>query len=155
MLGNCVRDRIKMDMFKSKHDIKDNIIGLICQMNRSNCKVARSPQQSPEFYWEEKIQPRLLELEKNCRENDWYFGYLTIADFSFYEMMNNIMWLFPDLANTFPKLIALRNRVFELDAVRAYETSDRSVKIFNPVWFFNKIKEDIREDKRKMEIETK
>lgn len=34
-------------MFKSKHDIKDNIIGLICQLNRSNCKPNKIPQKSP------------------------------------------------------------------------------------------------------------
>ncbi len=62
LLGNCVRDRIRLDMFKSKHDIKDNIIGLICQMNRTNTKVTRAPQQSPEFYWEEKILPKLAEI---------------------------------------------------------------------------------------------
>ena len=62
LLGSSIRDRIKLDMFKSKHDIKDNIIALICQLNRNNCKPNRLPQQSPEFYWEEKIQPKLIEI---------------------------------------------------------------------------------------------
>jgi hypothetical protein len=149
LLGNCVRDRIKLDMFKSKHDIKDNIIGLICQMNRTNCKVG-TPQQTPEFYWEEKILPKLLEIERNCKQDDWYFGYITVADFSFYEMMNNIEWLFPDLAPNFPKLMALRNRVYSLDCIRQFENSNTSVKIFNPVFFFNSLQE-----KRKMDIEAK
>lgn len=128
-------------MFKSKHDIKDNIIGMICQMNRNNCKVSRTPQQSPEFYWEEKIQPKLVELERNCKEDSWYFGYITVADFCFYEMINNIEWLFPGLAANFPKLLALRNRVYSLERIYAYETSDKSVKIFNPVWLYNKFQE--------------
>lgn len=40
-------------MLKSKHDIKDNIIALICQINRPNSKDA--PQHAPEYYWESKI----------------------------------------------------------------------------------------------------
>jgi hypothetical protein len=147
LLGSCVRDRIRLDNFKGKHDIKDNIIALICQMNRSDSAPARTlPQQSPEFYWEEKILPRLAEIERSCRQDDWYFGYVTVADFSFYEMMNNIEWLFPELVGSFPKLMALRDKVYALDRIRAYETSSNSVKIFNPVWFYNDLQE-----RRKME----
>jgi len=35
-------------------------------------------------------------------------------DFIFYEMMNNIEWLFPDLVNSFPKLMKLRNKMRDL-----------------------------------------
>lgn len=55
LLGNSIKDRIKIDMFKSKHDIKDNVIGLICQMNRNQLKSNKVPQQSPEYYWKEMI----------------------------------------------------------------------------------------------------
>lgn len=118
LLGNSIRDRIKIDIFKSKHDIKDNIIALICQVNRANPK--ERPQHTPEFYWETKIQPKLIEIEQNCHENGWYFGYLTVADFSFYEMMNNLLWLFPAIATAFPKLMNLRNKVLSLPAISAY-----------------------------------
>lgn len=49
LLGTSIRDRIRIDVFKSKHDIKDNIIALICQVNRTNPK--ERPQHAPEFYW--------------------------------------------------------------------------------------------------------
>jgi hypothetical protein len=149
LLGSSIRDRIKIDVFKSKHDIKDNIIALICQVNRTNAK--ERPQHSPEFYWETKIQPKLLEIELNCSEQGWYFGYLTLADFSFYEMMNNLLWLFPAIANSFPKLMTLRNKVLALEAIAAYENSDKAVKIFNPVYFFN----ECEGGSKKMEIENK
>jgi hypothetical protein len=47
--------------------------------------------------------------------------------------------------------MALRNRVFSLESIRAYEMSSNSVKIFNPVWFYN----NFQEEKKRMEIETK
>lgn len=49
LLGATARDRIKLDAFKSKYDIKDNIIALICQMNRDHPK--EGPLKGPEYYW--------------------------------------------------------------------------------------------------------
>lgn len=38
LLGSTAKDRIKLDSFKSKYDIKDNIIALVCQVNRNTSK---------------------------------------------------------------------------------------------------------------------
>lgn len=118
LLGTTLKDRLKIDHFKSKYDIKDNIIALICHINRSNPKG--KPEHAPEYYWENKLLPKLMEFEEKCKEEDWYFGYLTVADFSFYEMMNNLKWLFPEIANTFPKLNALKRKVLRLKQIEAY-----------------------------------
>jgi hypothetical protein len=118
LLGINIRDKVKIDMLKSKHDIKDNVIALICQMNRPGAN--NSPQHPPEYYWESKIEPRLKELEANCKEADWFFGYISIMDFIFYEMMNNMEWLFPELVKNFPKLMNLRNLVRALPAISSY-----------------------------------
>jgi hypothetical protein len=93
----------------------------------------------------------LVEIEQNCSEQGWYFGYITVADFSFYEMMNNLLWLFPTIAGSFPKLMNLRNQVHALDAVAKYEASDRAVKIYNPVFFFK----ECESTSKRMEIEAK
>lgn len=50
--------------------------------------------------------------------------------------------------------MALRNRVYALDRIRAYESSSKSVKIFNPVWFYNNFQQNM-EGKLKMEVENK
>lgn len=65
-------------------------------------------------------------------------------------MMNNLLWLFPDFANSFPKLNKIRNQVLALEGIQAYETSDKAVKIFNPVFFFKEFEEG---NSRKMEVE--
>jgi len=36
------------------------------------------------FYWNEKIKPVLLDLEKDAASNNFYFGYITIIDFAIY-----------------------------------------------------------------------
>lgn len=74
---------------------------------------------------------------------------MTVADFSFYEMMNNIEWLFPDLVKNYPKLMALRNRVYSLEKVKTYENSSRSIKIFNPLTFYHDFQKNM-EDKKRM-----
>lgn len=62
-------------------------------------------------------------------------------------MMNNIEWLFPDLTKNYPKLMALRNRVYSLEKVQQYENSARSIKIFNPLTFYQDFQKNL-EDKR-------
>jgi glutathione S-transferase len=64
LLGASLRDRIRIDMIKSKHDIKDSVIGLICQMHRTD--RVETPQHPPEYYWKGKIEPRLMEIEAAC-----------------------------------------------------------------------------------------
>jgi len=66
------------------------------------------------------IEPRLKEIETDCSEKEWFLGYLSIFDFIFYEMMNNLEYLFPDLMQHFPKLMNLRNRVYSLEAISSY-----------------------------------
>jgi hypothetical protein len=67
-------------------------------------------------------------------------------------MMNNLLWLFPNIANSFPKLTGLRDRVLSLEKVQAYEHSERAVKIFNPVFFYIEV---TNAETRRQEIEAK
>jgi hypothetical protein len=68
--------------------------------------------------------------------------------------MNNIEWLFPDLVKNFPKLLSLRNRLYSLEKIQSYENSDRSIKIFNPITFYQDFQRNL-EGKKKMEVEVK
>ena len=75
------------------------------------------------------------------KENDWFFGFLSLADFTMYELINNLYFLFPDLLTGLPKLKSLRDRFGNLPAVMRYEMSSYSIKIFNPVCFFEIVQE--------------
>lgn len=44
LLGLTARDRIKLDLFRSKYEIKDNLIALVCQTSRNHFK--ENPQKS-------------------------------------------------------------------------------------------------------------
>ena len=52
---------------------------------------------------------------------EWFLGYLSVADFALYEMMNNLLWLFPEICGKLPNLTALQGRVRTLEAIRLYE----------------------------------
>ena len=83
-----MKDKIKMDALKSKHDLKDAILGLICNNNRANCK--EKEKLCMNSFWTKKIEPNLIELENACQQNNWFFGYITVADFGFYELINHV-----------------------------------------------------------------
>ena len=45
--------------------------------------------------------------------------------------------------------MALRDRVYELEKVKEYENSARSIKIFNPLTFYHDFQKNM-EDKKRM-----
>ena len=49
--------------------------------------------------------------ERECSADNFYFGYLTIIDFSFYEIVSYFKRLFPQEVGRFPKLMQIRKRV--------------------------------------------
>ena len=65
--------------------------------------------------------------ERECKEDDFYFGYLTILDFAIYEIVNYFRLLFPREASKFVKLGKLRERVAAIEEVEQYEGSMRAV----------------------------
>lgn len=65
--------------------------------------------------------------ERECMEDNYYFGYLTILDFAIYEIVNYFRLLFPQETSKFLKLGKLRERVAAIQEVQNYEQSHRAV----------------------------
>ena len=65
--------------------------------------------------------------ERECKEDDFYFGYLTILDFAIYEIVNYFRLLFPKETSKFVKLGKLRDRVALIEEISEYEVSMRAV----------------------------
>ena len=65
--------------------------------------------------------------ERECKDDDFYFGYLTILDFAIYEIVNYFRLLFPKETSKFVKLGKLRERVAAIEEVQQYEGSVRAV----------------------------
>ena len=74
--------------------------------------------------------------------DNFYFGYLTVLDFSIYEIINYFRLLFPHETSRFTKLAQIRDRVAALPEIQAYENSHRAVVEFCPIKYFKKFKED-------------
>ena len=54
------------------------------------------------------MEPLIAKLEKDAKQDDWYLGYISILDFFFYEVVNQIEYNFSNQLCKFPKLRALR-----------------------------------------------
>lgn len=93
------------------------------------------------YYWTHKIEPIIQNYEIEAKPNDWYFGYITLMDIVVYELINQLELNFPDEIQKFTKLIALKNRVYNTPEINNYETSQRAVREFRPVNYFNSYKE--------------
>ena len=52
--------------------------------------------------------------ERECMSDNFYFGYLTVLDFSIYEIINYFRLLFPHETSRFTKLGQIRDRVAAL-----------------------------------------
>lgn len=72
-----------------------------------------------EFY-EKKIADLMHYHEHECKPNSFYFGYLTVLDFSIYEIVNYFRLLFPNEIAKFTKLTQIRDRVAALPEISAY-----------------------------------
>lgn len=85
-------------------------------------------------------------LEEKSVPNSFFFGYLTVIDFSIYEILNHFKLLFPTEMNKFVKLNQIRDRVASIPAIKAYEESERAVNQYCPIQYFKDFKkEKIRE----------
>jgi hypothetical protein len=67
-------------------------------------------------------------LESISKEENWCLGYISILDFVIYEMINQISKFLPEKIQCFKKLLNVRNKVYELPEIKAYENSEKSIK---------------------------
>lgn len=70
-------------------------------------------------------------------------GYLTIIDFSIYELMRYMHLIFGEKSNSLPKLKAIEGMIGDLSAIKYYETSSRAIKEMCPTSLLKQMKEEI------------
>ena len=73
--------------------------------------------------WRNVVAPKLQKYEEFAPENDWILGYLTIIDFSIYELIRYIELIFGEKIKEFPKLKDITRRVGSLPEIKSYEES--------------------------------
>ena len=67
-------------------------------------------------------------------------GYLTIIDFSIYELVHYIELIFGDKIEEFPKLKSITKMVGELPEIKAYEESEKAVREMCPTALLKQVK---------------
>jgi glutathione S-transferase len=120
LLGKTIEHKMKIDAFRSKGDLKDTILGFICNSRPTTSQEKLERRRQLNELYEKKIS-HLMELhEQECMPNNFYFGYLTLLDFAIYEIVNYFRLLFPHQTVKFTKLAALRDRVAALPEIEEY-----------------------------------
>lgn len=106
LLGKDINDKAIVDMYLWTIDSMSGIINLNCQKKSEEEILAFKEEQ-----WVNVVSSKLQKYEDFASQENWFLGYLTIIDFSIYELINYMDMLFPGRVQQFPKLLAIRNSV--------------------------------------------
>jgi hypothetical protein len=112
-----------------------NVITINCQQ--------KSPEELRKFklnQWNANVLPRLLKIEEAASEGTWFLDYLTIIDFSIYELVKYMDNIFDGQTAALPKLKRIEKAVENLDAVRNYERSERAITEWCPTKLLENLK---------------
>ena len=67
-------------------------------------------------------------------------GYLSIIDFSIYELMRYMDMLFPGKTEVFTKMTRIKNMIYDIPQIKAYENSSRAIVEMDPSTLMKKFK---------------
>lgn len=93
-----------------------NVITINCQN-----KSAEELRKFKEVQWTEKVYPRLLKIEQAVVGEEWFLPYLTIIDFSIYELVRYMDCIFESQTGSLPKLKRIESSISNLPTIKAYE----------------------------------
>ena len=138
LLGKTVADKIKIDCYRAK-GLEDHILSFLCSGRFSGTNSNDTTMEMKNIKVK-KISSLLKQYEKECCVDHFFLGYLTIMDFTFYEIINYCELLFPKVCESYPRLVKLRDLVAEIPEIKDYEASDRVVLEYCPIRYFNTFK---------------
>lgn len=102
LLGKDLKDQAFVDMYLWTIDAMSGIININCQK-----KSEKEINIFKEAQWRNIVAPKLLKYEEAAKENDWFLGYLTVIDFSIYELVRYMEMIFGRKIEEFPKLMSI------------------------------------------------
>lgn len=125
MLGKTEEDKVKVKMYCWSIDSFASIIG--------TNSVEKPDAKELEKQWEKNLKLKLKKYEKACYKNgQWFLGYLTVIDFSIYELVRYMEWMYPGKMKVFESLCSIKAKFSILPEIKAYESSAESVKEMSP-----------------------
>jgi len=99
-----------------------NVITINCQQ-----KSAEELQKFKLNQWNTHVYPRLMKLEEAASDGRWFLDYLTIIDFSMYELIRYMDNIFDGQTACLKKLKRIEKEVLQLEAIKNYEQSSRAI----------------------------
>lgn len=96
-------------------DAMSGIINMNCQK-----KSQEEIRQFKEVQWRNVVAPKLQKYQDYATMDYWFLEYLTIIDFSIYELMRYMELIFGDKVREFPKLMTITQKIGELPEIRKY-----------------------------------
>jgi hypothetical protein len=112
------------------------VISINCQQ-----KSAEELRRFKQEQWDRNVYPRMVKLEQAAHpEGQWFLGYLTVIDFSIYELVRYMDCIFDGQTATLPKLKDIESRVQELPAIKQYEQSPRAITEWCPTKLLEALK---------------
>lgn len=106
LLGRDLEDKAQVDMYLWTIDAMSGIIKMNCQ-KKSEDEI----RQFKDAQWRNVVAPKLQKYEEFAERNNWFMGYLTVVDFSIYEMVRYIELVFGEKIGEFPKLQAITKNI--------------------------------------------
>jgi glutathione S-transferase len=135
LLGRTLRDKGVVEMYIWTIEYMGNVITINCQQ-----KSAEELRRFKEVQWTEKVYPRLLKLEQAVVGEHWFLDYLTIIDFSIYELIRYMDCIFDNQTASLPKLKRIETAISCLPAIQDYEQSSRAIVEWCPTKLLEGIK---------------
>ena len=82
LLGKNLKDQAIVDMYLWTIECMSGIININCQK-----KTEAEIRQFKEIQWRNVVAPKLQKYEDYATSDNWFIDYLTIIDFSIYELI--------------------------------------------------------------------
>ncbi|KAL4226002.1 Glutathione S-transferase Mu 3 [Mactra antiquata] len=114
--GETEKEMAIVDMLLNQAmDLRNGIVRLCYDPDYENLKVA----------YFESLTPTLALCEKRLTSNTWFGGEkVTVADFPFYELLDQLTRMKPDVLSVYPKTTEFLGRFRELKNVKEYLARD-------------------------------
>ncbi|KAL4226000.1 Glutathione S-transferase Mu 3 [Mactra antiquata] len=114
--GETEKEKALVDMLLDQAmDLRNGIVRLCYNPDYENLKVA----------YFESLPPNLALYEKRLSKSTWFAGEkVTVADFPFYELLDQLTRMKPDVLSAYPKTTEFLSRFRELKNVKEYLARD-------------------------------
>ena len=127
LLGKSLRDRAVVEEYFWTIPFMENVIAINCQN-----LPPEELRKYKEKQWATQVYPRIRKIEEAISPEGWFLGYLSIVDFSIYELIRYMDNIFEKEIKYLPKMKRIERMFAELPSIKHYETSPRAVTEWNP-----------------------